>query len=399
MRLSFLIFFLTLQLATFSQRLKPLKVALENREEASPFTPSRYGTKLSADSMFTGIPDNIVKYRVKELALEPGNEKLYILYGITKPNKRVVIFDSNFDKDFSKEKGYLFDYDVNYNREKEKFIVDTTSAAEIKLPGAPSIFLKPDIFNCCRRYLDPQDSIWYLAVEPYYHRVGSFEVNNTHFKIAMSGDASPYYIHQQGFYVAPAEKTFATENDNNQRYQLKQSIFIGKQEFSIDSINTFGDTAWVLYKGYNEKPVGIREGLFAKNIRATTLEQDVFDLHQLKGYVLFDFWGTWCNPCIAMIPKLKLLNDKYKSKGLHVVSIASDNKKTFNKLVRMIQEKQMTWTHIYDDQDSSNNICDQYKVECFPTYILMDEEGKIIFRSCGEEDFSKLESLVAEMIR
>jgi hypothetical protein len=65
------------------------------------------------------------------LVLRPSAEKLFIFYGVTKAIKRIIIFDSNFDRDFSKEKEYLFDYDITYDRQKEKAVVDTTSLTEI----------------------------------------------------------------------------------------------------------------------------------------------------------------------------------------------------------------------------------------------------------------------------
>jgi thiol-disulfide isomerase/thioredoxin len=311
------------------------------------------------------------------------------------------MFDSNFDKDFSKEKKYLFDYDVSYDKQKEESIVDTTSPVEIKLSNTPSIFVKPDVFNCCVRYGNPDDSIWHVFVETSYHREGSFEVNSKKFKIALLGNVSSYFtLNQTTFYLAPYSKSFEKQTNNNQPYRLRQSIFVDNQEFSVDSINEFGDTAWILYRGYNEKPFGSREGLYALNIQTISLNNHLFNLNQLKGnYVLLDFWGTWCNPCIELIPRLKALNNKYKSKGLQLISIAYDNKDSYEKLMHMIKEKEMNWTNIYDNRDMDNNICRQYDVICYPTSILINPNGKIIFRSCGENDFAKLEKLIAETIK
>ena len=52
-----------------------------------------------------------------------------------------------------------------------------------------------------------------------------------------------------------------------------------------------------------------------------TLGGQKFDLNDFKEkYVLLDFWGTWCGPCIKLIPDLKQLQKKYKD--LVIVSIA-----------------------------------------------------------------------------
>jgi thiol-disulfide isomerase/thioredoxin len=43
----------------------------------------------------------------------------------------------------------------------------------------------------------------------------------------------------------------------------------------------------------------------------------------LKGEAfVVDFWATWCAPCIAEIPALNRLQDKYSSKGIKVLGVA-----------------------------------------------------------------------------
>ena len=398
MKIIYLLFGLILYIETFGQEFKTIKVLLKNVIESQPFYPNQTSTKISGNSIgFEGIPLDVRDFKIKELVLRPGSEKLFIFYGLTTANKRIIIFDSNFDKDFSKETEYLFDNDITYDKQKAKAVVNTTSSTEIKFPNAPSIFIKPDIFNCCMNYTNPADSIWHLFVKTDYHREGTFEINSKRFKIALSGSYSPYYtMNRTNVYLISDKQLFEGQQSNkNQPYQLKQSIFNEKQEFSIDSINKFGDTAWVIYKGYYRKPTGNRQGLFAQNILAISLDKNLFNLYGLKGkYVLLDFWGTWCNPCIELIPKLKALNEKYNSKGLFLVSIAYDDKNSYKKLIAMIKEKQMNWTHIYDNRDVKDNICDQYDIQCFPTSIFIDANGKILFRACGEEEFATLEKLI-----
>jgi|SRR5579862_3571681 len=42
--------------------------------------------------------------------------------------------------------------------------------------------------------------------------------------------------------------------------------------------------------------------------------------------ILLDFWATWCGPCKQAMPEVQEVWDKYRSKGLEVVSISSEDR-------------------------------------------------------------------------
>ncbi len=48
-------------------------------------------------------------------------------------------------------------------------------------------------------------------------------------------------------------------------------------------------------------------------------------LADLKGkYVLLDFWGYWCGPCVQAMPVLIKLHEQFKDKGLAIVGVHLD---------------------------------------------------------------------------
>ncbi len=55
----------------------------------------------------------------------------------------------------------------------------------------------------------------------------------------------------------------------------------------------------------------------------TTLDGRALTLESLRGRVVFvNFWGTWCGPCVAEMPEIQKLHDRYRADaGVAVVTI------------------------------------------------------------------------------
>jgi len=54
-------------------------------------------------------------------------------------------------------------------------------------------------------------------------------------------------------------------------------------------------------------------------------------------YVYIDVWATWCGPCIAEIPFLKKVEEKYEGKNIAFVSISVDVQKDFEKWKNLLR--------------------------------------------------------------
>lgn len=114
-----------------------------------------------------------------------------------------------------------------------------------------------------------------------------------------------------------------------------------------------------------------------------------FTLASLKGkYVLLDFWGSWCGPCRASHPHLKELYSRYKDKGLEIVGIAeekSDDPETAKKRwLDAIEADGMNWIQVLNNYDKKrSDLVMAYGIDGFPTKILLDKEGKVLFKIVG----------------
>ena len=128
-----------------------------------------------------------------------------------------------------------------------------------------------------------------------------------------------------------------------------------------------------------ENPRRAREP-FAPDFSLTTSDGEYISLEDLHGkVVLLDFWGTWCPPCVASVPALRSLYKKYSKDSSFVMIGVSVNDEEEKWRAFTAREK-MVWPQ-YLDRD--RRIQRAFNVRGFPTYILLDPDGVIRYRSLG----------------
>lgn len=381
-----------------SQDINKIAVRMENQTADTIFIKTRVRTKLANPSaVLRDVPVGIVDFRIKQLALGDGEPVLSIFYGRDKERKRMIAFDSNLDGSLTNEVLIFFPEDNKYDRKTEHERLDSINPIQIIHPNFHSIYLKPVVSNCCARYSSSEDSIWHLFVETSYHKEGKFQINNNIFKIFLSPSPKFTFDLDRSRFYTTSDGELVKEQNDNPPYKAKQTAFVVNESFLFDSVSRYGDSVWIIHRKRPDLAVGNRPGLYAADFKALTTQRKPLTLSSLKGsYILLDFWGSWCIPCIQLIPELKSLQAEYKNKNLKVVSIAYDTRANSKKLDAIIRKNKMDWTHIYTDMSRGDNLSRLFDVDCYPTTILIDKTGKIIFRSCGEQEFSKLVAAVKQ---
>ncbi|WP_347174744.1 TlpA disulfide reductase family protein [Polaribacter uvawellassae] len=151
------------------------------------------------------------------------------------------------------------------------------------------------------------------------------------------------------------------------------------------------------YKELASRIKGIEATLIGKTVpdftSNKTIDGSEFTFSSLRGkYVLIDFWGVWCGPCVEEMPTVKKYADKYADK-LTVLGINSGDTK--EKMVNFLKENGYNWQQVMSGKDTDNLVL-KFNVAGFPTKFIIDPEGKILYRFLGdsEKSFAKLDELL-----
>ncbi|GAO28569.1 TlpA disulfide reductase family protein [Geofilum rubicundum] len=114
-----------------------------------------------------------------------------------------------------------------------------------------------------------------------------------------------------------------------------------------------------------------------------------------EGYMLIDFWASWCGPCRRQKPFHKEAFEKYGNKGFHIFSVSLD--RTREAWVSTIEMENLNWTHVSDLNHWKSEPAALYGVRAIPTNFLVDKDGIIVAHTLlGEDLLGKLESLYTE---
>ena len=145
--------------------------------------------------------------------------------------------------------------------------------------------------------------------------------------------------------------------------------------------------------GQTEKPVApaVDSKPAVTPFSVTSLDGEKFELASLRGkVVVLNFWFTGCEPCVAEMPKLNDLVDKFKDKGVVFIAPTWDNEATLQTFLKEHPFKYHVVPNAMKLAIGSANDGAGHVV--FPTHIVIDRDGKIDAKINGSqklEDLSK----------
>ncbi len=154
------------------------------------------------------------------------------------------------------------------------------------------------------------------------------------------------------------------------------------------------DTAVTEKGNFPPAPVGIIQA----DIKA--LEGSSFKLADKKGKILLvNMWATWCAPCIAEMPHLVEMQNKYRDQGFEVIGLNQDDEDA--ELIKSFAAKQnLNYQLGWSDSALYAEFVKITRLAGIPQTILINREGQMtgVFAGGGNSVISKMKETVEKTV-
>ncbi len=171
------------------------------------------------------------------------------------------------------------------------------------------------------------------------------------------------------------------------------------------SVASKGQTFVAWTESYDRKgPSRVRVGRLVDDVELTdepsipftadALDGSSYALSDLSGrVVVLNFWGIWCTSCRDEIPKLVVLDERFRDRGLTL--LGADYGDDLKDLPGFVRAQKMTYPILVEDA-----LADDYQVTVFPTTIVIDRSGRLRYRSEGytEKSFAALTRVIERLL-
>jgi|TARA_Y100000816_G_scaffold201118_1_gene147794 thiol-disulfide isomerase/thioredoxin len=131
-------------------------------------------------------------------------------------------------------------------------------------------------------------------------------------------------------------------------------------------------------------------------LQFSDLENNISTIQNFKGKNLFvNYWATWCNPCLAEMPYMVELYEKYKNEeDIKFLFLSREDLKTIKNYIPKDEnlQKLPIYKIITDDEF--------FATSGIPTTFIIDSTGEVIVKDVGtafwndESVFKFIDSLI-----
>lgn len=173
-------------------------------------------------------------------------------------------------------------------------------------------------------------------------------------------------------------------------------------------VNDYADYPWLMRDGKRTLSEEAKQELFelrhlrvgktAPELEGADLDGVKFKLSDSRGKVtVVVFWGSWCGPCMAMVPRERELVARLKDKPFVLIGVNGDTE--LAKAKEVVAKERMTWRSFWNgDKGWEGPMTTAWNVRNWPTVYVLDHKGVIRFRDLPGEELDKaIDQLIGEL--
>jgi len=342
------------------------------------------------------LKDLLEKKKISKELYDSVKTRIYCLSGF-KNGKQYFCLDENGNKNFSDDKIKEFDKNISREIDENWKLLDSFSVLKIGVNKIENetlykdtLFIKifPDLYGATYPNETKSEKFKHslqLTGKTSNYLLGSFSLGDTEYKV---GAVMSY------FFFSKSDSAFSY--GRNDMYSILDTIKIENSYFKIENLSQKEPDLTLRRLDISEKKHGFRIGDYTKNYEVEDLDGKKSSFKEVLGnkkLLLIDFWGTWCGPCKELTPEIVALHNEFKE-NVSFMSLAYE--KDSEPVKKYVAKNNMNWFNgliqgVPKSSDMSNEIISGLRVECFPTFIVLDNDLNILFYGCGgDENFSNL---------
>lgn len=149
------------------------------------------------------------------------------------------------------------------------------------------------------------------------------------------------------------------------------------------------------FKLLQNAEANIQVGKPAPDFRLPSLDQREISLGSINDkFIVLDFWGSWCAPCIKGIPKMKDYYLRYQDRVEFIGIACKDTEEDWKKAVAKYE---LPWINVINHTSNlEDDVSLKYAVMGYPKKLILDHEKNIVgvFEGEGDDFYKALDQLL-----
>jgi len=124
-----------------------------------------------------------------------------------------------------------------------------------------------------------------------------------------------------------------------------------------------------------------------------------------KKALVMNFYANWCKPCLAEMPLLQKLSEKYGPKEVQFIGVNFRNENenpdaVLAETVKIMKEKKITYPILFDRFTSRNQLVYMGSKAILPTVVIFAPDGTIVLKLQGEktQNIAEIEKVIEKLI-